>query len=337
MLEFVYPRYLYLLMGIPVLLLLWGGGIWHHRRMRVRFGNLENLEEISRVSWGGHGWLQGILFALSLAGMIFGLAYPQMLGRELRPVPMPTDVIFMLDISPSMFAKDMDPSRLGRAQQIIQQFILHKLPDDRYALVTFNFNSIVLSYLTRDPQSILVYFDYLNQTEEPVIGTNMGAALVSGLRVVQADEQVNPQYAGKRRRVLVLISDGDDNIGQWQGPLVEVMRRRIKLYAFGLGTSNGAYFPLVLAPGGEVLKWATSMAGERLKTKAQARTLRDLAERTGARFYRGEDNRQLDTAIDELLVSGRPLAGYQANPIRQDLFFYFLSAAFLCMLGGIFL
>ena len=174
-----------------------------------------------------------------------------MLARELRPVPMPTDVIFMLDISPSMFARDMDPSRLGRAEQIIQQFIVHKLPDDRYALVTFNFNSIVLSYLTRDPQSLLLYFDYLNQTTEPITGTNMGAGLVSGLRVIQADEQINPQNASKRRRVMVLISDGDDNIGQWQGPLTEVIRRRIKCYTFGLGTAKGAYFPLVMAPGGK--------------------------------------------------------------------------------------
>src|SRR3990172_4927803 len=164
MMEFVYPRYLWLLLAIPVPLLFWGVGIWHHRRLRVRFGNIENLEEISRISWGGHGWLQGILFAAGLAGMILGLAFPQMRSREFRPIPMPTDVIFMLDISPSMFARDMDPTRLGRAQQINQQFILRKLPDDRYALVAFNFNSIVLTYLTRDPQSIMVYFDYLSQT-----------------------------------------------------------------------------------------------------------------------------------------------------------------------------
>jgi Ca-activated chloride channel family protein len=337
MLEFIYPRYLWLLLGIPLLLLFWGVGIWHHRRMRVRFGNMENLEEISRVSWGGHGWLQGILFAVSLLCMVVALAFPQMLGRELRPVPMPTDVIFMLDISPSMFARDMDPSRLGRAQQVINQFILHKLPDDRYSLVAYNFNSLILSYLTRDPQSILVYFDYLNQTEEPVIGTNMGAALVTGLRVIQADEMVYPDQADRRRRVMILISDGDDNIGQWQGPLTEVMRRRIKLYTFGLGSANGAYFPLAMAPGGEVLKWATTMTGERLVSQAQARTLRDLAERTGAQFYRGEDNGQVDAAIEEILVNGRPVAGYEANPTRKDYFFYFLAAAFLSLLGAIFL
>src|SRR3990172_9870362 len=101
--EFVYPRYLWLLLGIPAALLFWGIGIWHHRRMRRRFWNLENLEEISRISWAGQGWMRGMLFALSLAAMILGLSYPQILGRELREMPMPTDVIFMLDISPSMF------------------------------------------------------------------------------------------------------------------------------------------------------------------------------------------------------------------------------------------
>jgi gamma-glutamyltranspeptidase len=92
-----------------------------------------------------------------------------------------------------------------------------------------------------------------------------------------------------------------------------------------------------MAPGGEVVKYATAMTGERIKTKAQARTLRDIAERTGARFYRGEDNRQVQAAIDDMLNTGRPLAGYQANPTKKDYYFYFLSAAFIFMLGGVFL
>ena len=335
--EFVYPRYLWLLLSVPVLMLLWSVGILHQRRTRKRFGNLENLAEISRISWAGHGWLQGGLFACSLAAMILGLAYPQMLLRELRPVPMPTDVIFLLDISPSMFAKDMDPTRLGRAQQLVQQFILNKLPDDRYAFATFNVNSVVLSYLTRDPNSILLYFDYLNRTTEPATGTDMGAALLSGLRIVQVDEEINPQYVGTRRRVLILISDGDDNIGQWSAPLREAVRRRIKVYTIGLGTANGAFFPLLMARSGEVLAYATTPGGVRIKSRAQARTLREIADRTGALFFRGEDNRQIQAAMDEILTKGRPVTGYQADPVRRDLYFYFLSAALVFMIAGIFL
>ena len=251
----------------------------------------------------------------------------------MRPVPKATDVIFMLDTSPSMFAKDMDPNRLGRAEQIIQQFILNKLPEDRYALVGFNYNGVILSYLTRDPQSILVYFDYLNRTTEPGVGTNMGAALISALRVIDADEQIAPENRD-RRRILVLISDGDDTIGQWEDPMNDVVRRQLKLYTFGLGTATGAVFPLELSPRGDVIRYALSASGERLRSKAEATTLRAFARRTGARFFRGEDDRQVQAAIDEILSSGRPVAGYQSYPVRRDLYFYFFAAAFVCMLAA---
>ena len=239
----------------------------------------------------------------------------------------------MLDTSPSMFARDMDPNRLGRAQHIIQQFILHKLPDDRYALVGFNYNGVILSYLTREPQTILVYFDYLNRTTEPGVGTNMGAALISALRVIDADEQITPENRG-RRRILVLISDGDDTIGQWEDPMNDVVRRQLKLYTFGLGTATGAPFPLELSPRGDVIRYAVSASGERLRSKAEATTLRELARRTSARFFRGEDERQVEAAIEEILSSGRPVAGYQSYPIRRDLVFLFLRRGIRLYAGG---
>ena len=334
--SFVDAQYLWLLAGVPVLMLFWGAGLWHYRRMRRRFGDLTNLEEISRVSWAGHDWLRGGLFAATLVSMIVGLARPQILSRDVRPVLQATDVIFMLDTSPSMFASDMDPNRLGRAEHIIQQFILRKLPDDRYALVAFNYNGVILSYLTREPETVLVYFDYLNRTTEPAVGTNMGAALVSALRVIDADQRITPENRA-RRRLLVLISDGDDTIEQWEDPINDIVRRQLKLYTFGLGTATGAVFPLELSPRGEVIRYAVSATGERLTSKAEATTLRELARRTSARFVRGGDERQVQAAIEEILSSGRPVAGYQSYPIRRDLYFYFFSAAFVCMLAAAFL
>jgi len=47
---------------------------------------------------------------------------------ELRAIPTPTDLVFLLDISPSMYARDMSPSRLGRAEEIIQKFVVMKQP-----------------------------------------------------------------------------------------------------------------------------------------------------------------------------------------------------------------
>jgi Ca-activated chloride channel family protein len=337
--EFARQQYFWLLLAIPFVMFLWGVGVWHQHRMRIRFGNIENLEAISRISSSGLAWVRGVLFAASLIFMTVGLAYPRMVLRELQPLPTPTDIVFLLDISPSMYARDMSPSRLGRAEEIIQKFILRKQPQDRYGLVVFNWDSAVLSYLTSDPQNILVYFDYLNQQDQPETGTNMGSALTGALRLLATEERFNPGSFKGRRSVFVMLSDGDDTASQLDKPLLALAKAGTKVYTFGLGTANGAFVPLVMRGGlgGDVDQYLTDEGGSRLVSRAEAKTLREIAERSGARFVRAENDRQVEEALDEILVRGRPVAGYHSNSIQKDLYRYFLAAAFACLIAGIFL
>ena len=299
--EFVRQEYFWLLLAIPFVALLWGIGIWHQRRMRARFGNMENLESVSRISWAGRPWARGLLFLAALVLMTAGLAYPRMVMREMRAVPTPTDLIFLLDISPSMYGRDMDPSRLGAAEKIIQRFIMLKQPQDRYGLIVFNWTSVVLSYLTSDPQSILLYFDYLNSQDEPEPGTNMGSALTNGLRVLTTESTLNPEVVKGRRPVFVLLSDGDDTANELLKPLAEAAKANIKAYTFGLGTANGAYVPLVMTGGmqGQVLKYLTHEGGSRMVSHAEMRTMREIADKTGGRFFRGESGKQVDQALED--------------------------------------
>jgi Ca-activated chloride channel family protein len=337
--EFAREQYFWLLLAIPLVMFSWGIGVWHRRRMRLRFGNLANLEPISRISRSGLAWGRGLLFSASLILMTLALAYPQMVLRELHALPTPTDIVFLLDISPSMYARDMSPSRLGRAEEIIQKFVFRKQPQDRYGLVVFNWDSAVLSYLTSDPQNLLVYFDYLNQQDQPQPGTNMGAALTAGLRLLATEEKFNAGSIKGRRSVFVLLSDGDDTAAELEKPLVALANSGTKVYTFGLGTPNGAFVPLVMRGGlgGDVQQYLTDEDGSRLVSRAEARTLREIAERSGAHFVRTENDRQVDDAVNEILVQGRPVAAYHADPVRKDLYRYFLAAAFACLVGGIFL
>jgi Ca-activated chloride channel homolog len=338
--EFARQEYFWLLLAMPLVVGLWGIGVWHRRRMRIRFGNIESLVAISRISHSEHAWMRGALFTASLILMTLGLAYPRMVLRELRAIPTPTDLVFLLDISPSMYARDMSPSRLGRAEEIIQKFVVMKQPQDRYGLVIFNWGSAVLSYLTNDTQSILVYFDYLNQQNQPQPGTNMGAALTGGLRLLDQEEKLNPGSFKGRRTVFVMLSDGDDTAKQMQKPLIALGKAGTKVYTFGLGTANGAFVPLVMRGGlnGEVDQYLTyDDGGDRLVSSAEDQTLRQIAEISGGRFVRGENDDQVDQMLKEILIQGRPIAGYSANPVREDLYQYFLAAAFACLVAGIFL
>ncbi len=337
--EFARQEYFWLLLVVPFVILLWGIGVWHQRRMRIRFGNIDNLESISRISWSGRAWFRGLLFVGALTLMAVGLAYPRAIVRELRAVPTPTDLVFLMDISPSMYGRDMDPSRLGRAERIIQRFIYLKQPQDRYGLIVFNWTSVVLSYMTSDPQSILLYFDYLNQEDTPEPGTNVGSVLTNAMRLVAAEQKFDPGGAKTRRVVFVLLSDGDDTAHELERPLADVVKSGIKIYTFGLGTSNGSYVPLVMAGGlnGQVVKYLQREGGTRLVSKAEMKTMRAISEKTGGRFFRGESDKQVDEAMEEILFTGRPVAGFQSNAVRKDLYIYFLMAAFACLVAGIFL
>ena len=337
--EFARQEYLWLLVVIPLVILLWGMGIWHQRRMRIRFGNIANLHSISRISWSGRQWIRGLLFVAALALMALGLAYPRAIVRELRAVPTPTDLVFLLDTSPSMYGRDMDPSRLGRAERIIQRFIYLKQAQDRYGLIEFNWTSVVLSYMTSDPQNILLYFDYLNQQDMPEPGTNVGSVLTNAMRLVATEQKVNAGGGQTRRSVFVLLSDGDDTAKQIEKPLADVIESGIKIYAIGLGTANGSYVPAEMAGGlnGQVVRYLQHDGGTRLVSHAEVRTMRDISERTGGRFFRGESDKQVDQAVDEILFTARPVSGFQSNAVRKDLYTYFLMGAFACLLAGVFL
>jgi len=89
---------------------------------------------------------------------------------------------------------------------------------------------------------------------------------------------------------------------------------------------------------GEVQQYLTyDDGGDRLVSSAEDQTLRQIAEISGGRFVRGENDDQVDQMLREILIQGRPIAGYSAAPIREDLYQYFLAAAFACLVAGIFL
>src|SRR5207237_6468643 len=101
--------------------------------------------------------------------------------------------------------------------------------------------------MTTDPENILLYFDYLNQQNNPQAGTNVGSVLANAAKLVAAEQQADPVAMRKRRVIFLLLSDGDDTAGQIQKPLADVVSAGIKVYCIGLGTANGSYVPMEMA------------------------------------------------------------------------------------------
>ena len=298
-------------------------------RMRKRMGRLEKLGKISRIRNLSRDAFHSLALLAVLALTIGALAEPRLVHRNYEPVFRGVDMVFLLDTSPSMGASDIQPSRLAQAREIIKEFLLYKADDDRAALVGFSDSSMIYSYLTSDPASLVFYFDMMDLGEESLYGTNVGAAIRSGVSVVSRERVVNPEAAA-RQTALILISDGDDHAGEVPEALQEAQQKEMKIYTIGIGSKRGAPIPIREVGRQQFL---VDERGARITSELHEELLKSIAASTGARYFRAPSAEQLKLALSQILVQQRAVQGYQQKDVAWELYPYFLIAAFLGSLG----
>jgi len=321
--RFLYPQYLKLLFLLLALLPFW---LFYQRtkhKTRASLGDSRPLRKISRFSSRARDWSRFLVLNLVLTAMVLALARPQLIQGKMIPQPGKMDIVFLLDISPSMYASDIEPSRLERALEVIGTFVRKKPPQDRVGLVSFSAGSLILSYLTEDPENILFYLEYLKQ--EPVIspGTNVGRALMNGLTIVAKDAEANPA-ARRHKKVFILLSDGEDHGTELESAVGEVKKRAIRVHTIGIGSKEGAPFPMAWKEGKPV--YQEDATGNKVITRLDERTLRWLAEQTDGQFYRSFTGQELEKTFSQIVLKEREIQGFKKVVEYQDLYHEFLLA-----------
>jgi len=323
--SFLYPEYLKLLGLLLVLLPLWVFRTLSIRETRLRLGARRALRNVSRLSSAGRESLRFFLLSLALSALILALAHPQLKREKQEPMPIALDMVFLLDTSPSMRARDLQPSRLGRALELIAALSQRKKSQDRMALVSFAEGSLILSYLTEDSNNILYYLDYLKNDDAIRMGTNMARGLANGLDIILKDKEKNPQ-AEKHKRLFILISDGEDHGQELESAVREMRRSGIKVHTIGVGSREGAPVPL-----GEVdgkTQYLEDVQGRRIISRFDERPLRRIAENTGGRSYRSFTGDDLEKSISDIVFRESEIAGFKKITERTDLYHEVLLAAF---------
>ena len=182
-----------------------------------------------------------------------------------------------------MRAQDIRPSRLFRATEVIGAFVQKKLQGDRIGLIAFANNSLVLSYLTGDPKNLLFYTDYLREQNALTYGTNIGGALKSAMTVLSRQAEIEPGMQ-QNKRVVILLSDGEDHGEELKAEVRELVDHRIPAYCVGIGSREGSLIPVSESNGER--QYLTGADGQPVLTTFDESTLQDVAERTGGRYYR---------------------------------------------------
>ncbi|MGB8215284.1 MAG: VWA domain-containing protein [Anaerolineales bacterium] len=245
--EFLWPGFLFLLGLIPLLIGLY---IWMLRRRRfaVRYSSLELVRAAlpKNAHWRRH--LPVALFLLGLASLILALARPVAI---LNIPTSQTTIILSIDVSGSMRSSDIQPTRLGAAEEAAWSFIQHQKAGTQIGLVAFSSFAEIIQPPTTDQNALLAALESLTVGRRTAIGSGILAALDA---ISQVDKNVAPSITDTQPGVeptpvpkgdyapdiIVLLTDGDSNFGP--DPLVaaqQAVDRGVRIYTIGFGTING--------------------------------------------------------------------------------------------------
>jgi Ca-activated chloride channel family protein len=188
-----------LLFLAPLLAAAFGFGAWLARRQRIRLARRWSAS-LGRLARSRGGWAPAVLGLSALLAAI-GLAGPRAGRTDVRTETRALSLVFAVDISRSMLAEDVAPSRLQRASREARRLI-QDLEGDRLGLIAFSGRSYILAPLTVDGSAVRMYLDALDPDLASEGGTNLSAVLAQGTELLGAATDAAD-------RVLVVFTDGE--------------------------------------------------------------------------------------------------------------------------------
>lgn len=236
---------------------------------------------------GQHGWRLGwkgglriVYFSLLLMALL-GPAY----GVTQQPVRTAgKDVWLLVDLSRSMNATDVAPSRLQKAKAELSQMI-SRFQADRIGLIVFAADAFVQCPLTYDQSALQLFVSTLQTTLVPVGSTELVPPLELALTRLQATAR--PLGAAVRATALVLVSDGEEFGGNLEPTVRQLTRSGVRLYAVGVGTMEGSRIPR----NGGNNAYLRDARGREAVTRLVPTVLQRLAQQTGGQYFELTDRR----------------------------------------------
>ncbi|ACF15044.1 von Willebrand factor type A [Chloroherpeton thalassium ATCC 35110] len=328
--RFGYPEhlvYLFFLIPLAVLVVFF---------LRQRFKALDALGESSlmrqlslslnrtKVVW------KSVLIFLAIAAVLVAYAAPQV-GERLKEVKRKgIEVVIALDVSNSMLADDIQPSRLQKSKYTISNF-LERLGNDRVGLVVFAGQSFVQCPITSDKSALKLFMDIVSTDAIPTQGTNFSSAIRESIRALERiEEGAEAEEKNRvRNKVILIFSDGEDHEAGIDEVLEEAASKNIRIYTVGVGSAEPTPIP-VLNKDGKRVDFKRDSQGSVVTTHLQEALLRKIAEQTKGNYYRiapqGSDFELIADDINKLEkqeLSAKEILDY------DDKFQYFVGLALI--------
>jgi len=265
-----------------------------------------------------HSSRSRLMLWLGIAFGVVALARPQW-GRVEEPVfDQSHEIIIALDLSRSMLAPDVRPTRLERARLLIQG-LLDGMRGERVGLVVFAGTAFLQVPMSADYEVLNDFLPALNPGFMPTQGTDYTAMLRSALDGFGA--------AAAADRYLVVLSDGESLTDGWRNLLDELRQKKITVIGLGVGTAAGAFIP---AEGGSYVK---DERGAVVLSKLNSSTLQELASATHGVYTDASTWIDLAALLKQMIAAGHRGEFKEKREIRHiERYQWALAPALLCLL-----
>lgn len=309
---FEYPKILWLeLLLIPIIALY----IWREIR-----GQSPALTVSSVMPWSGPGGkfkryfrhVPYILRFIAFAAMIVALARPRSSDDFEKVNTEGIDIVFALDVSTSMLARDFNPDRISAAKDIAIEFIAQR-PSDRMGIVVFAGESFTQCPLTTDRATLI---NLMKEVETGLIED--GTAIGNGLATAISRLKDSPA----KSRVIILLTDGVNNRGEI-APLMatEIAKTYgVRVYTIGVGAMGVAPYPVMTPFGVQI---------QQVKVEIDEELLKQIAEQTGGRYFRATDNTKMLEIYSEINRMETTRTIVDSFPVYKELFMKYALIALI--------
>ncbi|MBK8625540.1 MAG: VWA domain-containing protein [Saprospiraceae bacterium] len=259
----------YLLLLIPLIVLI---SFWTNKKLKNAIIAFSEPQLFKRLLINkSTNQLKFYLLLGSMLFLILALVNPQFgLKKEKMKVER-SDIIFALDISNSMNATDVSPTRLEKAKRFITQLI-NERKGDQIGLILFAGSAYLQMPLTTDYAAAVMFTKSANTEMAGTQGTAISEAIQLAMKSVKDVNQ----------RALIILSDGEDHDDEANSNIDEATSKGWTIFTIGIGTDQGGFVP-VIAQGREEFK--TDEKGDPVRSVVNKSLLKSLADKGNGQFY----------------------------------------------------
>jgi Ca-activated chloride channel family protein len=266
---------------------------WRHRKRSLsRLGDQELLEDLMPEASGRAYHWKFLMLITGTVLLILATSGPR-IGSKLQEVEQKgREIIIALDVSNSMLAEDIKPSRLERSKQMINRMV-DRMSNDKIGLIVFAGDAYTQIPITDDYPSVKMFLAGAGPDMVSKQGTAIGSAIKLAVRSFSSLEGEGDPGRSVPSQAIVVITDGENHEDDAVGEAAKAAEKGIKIYTVGLGDPNGV--PLPLRPGSTAKR--RDSEGQVVVSKLNEKLLIEVAREGKGAYIPGD---RINSLVDEL-------------------------------------